>query len=291
MLDLSVQKQLPVITSNFEEVKASLMETISKYQGIIVTEDGLQDCKATQKELAGIRVKIDNYRKEVKKEMSKPIDDFESNCKALIKLVEDAEKPIKDGIAVFDTKKKEEKKEKALSIISEVVQALQLNEKYAKQLTVIDKYCNLTAKASDVKTDVEQRALLLLNEQNKEAEMLEILKDTVEHANKELKTPMKLEDFKNLLDMNMPTGKIINEINKRAEMIKEAEKPKPEPKEEPKVEPVIPVEVKKETPVHAEVEEDKFFVVLRVVGNKSEIAELGQYLQKFNYTKINSGKV
>ena len=79
---------------NFEEVKASLIEGAEKYKGILVTEDGLKDCKATQKDLASTRIKLDNYRKEIKKEMLKPIDVFESQCKELIALVAEVEKPV-----------------------------------------------------------------------------------------------------------------------------------------------------------------------------------------------------
>ena len=107
--EIVLNKTLPVINMNFEEVKASLIETTEKYKGIIVTEDGLMDCKATQKDLAKIRNDIDSYRKAVKKEMEKPIKEFESQCKELISLVEDAEQPIKEGILLFDNKRREEK--------------------------------------------------------------------------------------------------------------------------------------------------------------------------------------
>ena len=53
-----------------------------------------------------MRIKIDTYRKDKKKELSKPIAVFEDQCKDLISLIEKAEQPIKDGIKVFDDEKK-----------------------------------------------------------------------------------------------------------------------------------------------------------------------------------------
>jgi len=88
MKEIVLNKQLPIINMNYEEVKASLIETTEKYKGIVVTEEGLKDCKATQKELAGVRNKIDDYRKAIKREMEKPIKSFEGQCKELIGLVE-----------------------------------------------------------------------------------------------------------------------------------------------------------------------------------------------------------
>ena len=306
MKNIELNKQLPVITMNFEEVKASLVGAVTRYKGIVVTEDGLQDCKATQKELAGLRIKIDNYRKEVKKEMSKPITDFENQCKELIKLIEDAEDPIKKGILVFDNAKREEKRQTASNIIAEVAKEHQLSEKYAKQLNVLDKYMNLTAKPGDVKKDVEQRVFVLLQDQIKELEMLEIIKDTIENANKTIKTPLKLEDFQNLINMNMPTNRIIQEINKRAELIREAEKPKPvevpivvgEPKQESiKQQISSPTEITHKEPQISiapdKKEEALYFVEMRVVGTKEFIAQLGQYLRdnNYDYKKIRTGRV
>lgn len=302
MKKIELNKQLPVITMNFEEVKTSLTDTVAKYKGIVVTEEGLQDCKATQKELAGLRIKIDNYRKEIKKEMSKPINTFENQCKELIKLIADAEEPIKTGILVFDNAKKEEKRKVALNIISEVTKEHQLSEKYASKLNVLDKYTNLTAKPSEVKKDVEQRVLILLQEQKRELEMLEIIKDTIENANKDIKTHLKLDDFRNLINMNIPTNKIIQEINKRAEIIREAEKPKPveipKVEEEVKQEPVnqqvsMPISPDKEHLAKEKQEESLYCIELRVVGTREYIAQLGQYLKdnNYNYTKLKAGLV
>ncbi|ARC85664.1 hypothetical protein U732_1096 [Clostridium argentinense CDC 2741] len=302
MRKIELNKQLPVITMNFEEVKNSLADTVEKYKGIIVTEEGLQDCKATQKELAGLRIKIDNYRKEIKKEMSKPIDAFENQCKELVKLIADAEEPIKKGILVFDNARREEKRKVALSIISEVAKEHQLSEKYVNKLNVLDKYMNLTAKPSEVKKDIEQRILILLQEQKRELEMLEIIKDTIENANKDIKTHLKIEDFKNLINMNIPTNKIIQEINKRAEIIREAEKPKPvetpkveeEIKQEPVKQPVsMSISPNKEHLPKENQEEPLYCIELRVVGTREYIAQLGQYLKdnNYNYTKLKAGLV
>ena len=175
MEDLKVTKELPVIKSNFEEVKTSLTETIAKYTGIVVTEEGLQDCKATQKKLAALRTKIDDFRKTVKKDMEVPIKEFEGQCKELIRLITEAEQPIKDGISIFDNKRREEKRSKVLELIKESVIEHQLSEKYAARLDVLDKYLNLSGSVKSVREDIEQRALSLLKEQEDEIKAKEML--------------------------------------------------------------------------------------------------------------------
>ena len=109
-MELLTTKEIkPVIEINYEDLKNELSSQLKKYENIVVTTDTLKDCKSTQKSLAGLKRKVDDYRKAKKKELSAPIIDFENQCKELVLMIESVEKPIKEGIAVFDDKKKEEK--------------------------------------------------------------------------------------------------------------------------------------------------------------------------------------
>ena len=220
-----IQESLPVIKINFDEMKSALTETLKNYQGIIVTEESLSSCKATQKELAGVRNKIDTYRKDKKKLLSKPITAFEEQCKELISLVEQAEQPIKQGISVFDDMKREEKRNTALKLIQEVIAEQELNEKYGSQLTVTDKYCNLTAKEKEVKDDLISRAITLKVEQDREAELIDIIKDAIESENEKINTKLTYADFKRYVDRGVATKEILQEIKSRADTIYRAENP------------------------------------------------------------------
>lgn len=282
-----ISEQLPAIAFNFEELKTALSGTMDKYKGIVVTEDTLQDCKTTQRELAGIRNRIDTYRKDKKKELSKPIAEFESKCKELIGLVEQAEQPIKNGIQLFDDKRREEKKQTAQLIINHTVLKFELNEKYASQLTMIDKYMNLTASAKEVTEDVETRALLLKEQQNQELEMLEIIKGTIENANKGINAKLSLKDFQMLINRGISTKDIIQEINARAERIRIAELPKEEEPTQPEPTPVKQEELKQPEPAK---EEKLYYVEIRIVGTRNDTARLGQYLRDNNYNYKVLGK-
>lgn len=298
MKDLEVSKQLPVINTNFDEVKISLLATVSKYKGIIVTEDGLKDCKATQKELSGLRNKIDGYRKAVKKEVLVPITEFENECKELEKLIVDVETPIKEGITVFDNMRREEKKTKALEFIAESVQSHQLSEKYAKRLTVLDKYLTLTGSLKAIKEDIKQRALMLVQEQDRELGIMQVIQGTIKGANETIKTPLKLSNFQNLIDMNYPIAKIIEEINKRAAMIREAEKPKPV---EPPKEEIKPIEqVIEQTSIQFDnkaaepiKKEELFFYDLKIIANFENFQKLIKLLKTdgFEYKVNDKGRV
>lgn len=301
MREIEINKKLPVITMNFEEVEESLQETMKKYEGIVVTEEGLKDCKATQKKLAGLRNNIDAYRKGVKKEMEAPIKDFEGKCKKLISLISDVEKPIKEGIKVYDDKRREEKKEKVLEYIKESIQAHNLSEKYAARLTIKDQYLNLTGSLKSIREDIESRAAALEKEQEAERQQAEMMKVSIENAidtaNEGINKKLKYEYFVRYIELGWPLDRILEEIRNRASMIKEAENPKEEVKvqedkkevvEEPKVS-----EKNNTDPKQKVREESKLFVKIHVEANLEKLQALSNFLKVngYKYDVIGKGKV
>lgn len=307
MKEIIVNTQLPVIKTNFEEVKESLKRNLEKYENTIVTEDNLKDCKAMQKELAGLRNQVDNKRKEVKRVLEAPIKEHDKETKELIAIIEEVEKPIKAGIAVFDSKRREEKRKFADVKIFEICQKLNLEKKYADQLTVLDKYLNLSASAKSVVEDIEQRAEALKQQQNMDKVKAEMIKANIESAletvNLTLKTPLEYKDFEKYLALGWDGPRIVREINERAAQIRQAEKAAEEMAtkriEEEKVskeEVQMPMDLKPKTPeVPKEVKEDepRFYVDIYVESDYERIQALSKYLQAngYKYEVHNKGKV
>lgn len=283
-----LKEQLPVIQINFEEMKNALLEILAYYEGIIVAEDNLGECKEAQKELAGVRVKIDNYRKDKKKELSKPIIEFENQCKELIKLVENVEKPIKDGIKIFDNKRREEKKLIAERIIKEISAEYELNEKYAARLTIDERYCNLSIKEIEVRNDVEARAMALKVEQNSEEELIEIIKDVIDSENERINRKIKFDDFQRYIDRGMSAKEVIAEIRLAANRIYEAENPKQEPVIEPIIEPTIQPAINEIEPI-----EQIYYASYKITGTHRQLLAVSKFLKnnKIEYEVTEQGEL
>ena len=283
-----LKEQLPVIQINFEEMKNALLEILAYYEGIVVAEDNLGECKEAQKELAGVRVKIDNYRKDKKKELSKPIIEFENQCKELIKLVEIVEKPIKDGIKIFDNKRREEKKLIAERIIKEVLAEYELNEKYAARLTIDERYCNLSIKEIEVRNDVEARAMALKVEQNSEEELIEIIKDVIDSENERINCKIKFDDFQRYIDRGMSAKEVIAEIRLAANRIYEAENPKQEPVIEPMIEPTIQPAINEIEPI-----EQIYYASYKITGTHGQLLAVSKFLKnnKIEYEVTEQGEL
>lgn len=280
-MDIEVREfKAPKIVINYEDLKAELEKNLESYRGLIVTEDTLAGSKAAQKELASLRVKVDTYRKDKKKEIEKPIKAFEAQCKELISLIESVEKPIKDGIKVFDDQKREEKRQQALELIDEVAKSCELNAKYAAKLDVLDKYMNLTATAKGVKEDLEIRAFALKVEQDREQERLDIIQSVIDSENARISTKLSMKDFEYcMMYSNITTAEVIQEIKQRAKQIYEAENKPTEPiKEQEPTNTQPEAETAENEP---QIQADKqYTATLKLVGNITELRSVSAYLRE-----------
>lgn len=290
-------KTLPVIESNFEEVKSSLDEALTKYKGIVVTDDNLKDCKKMLADLNKLKTSIDTYRKDTKREFNIPVKDFENKCKELENMIIEVQNPTKKGISVFDEKKKQEKRAKILEFIGEVAVDLNLDEKYAKQLTISPKYLNVSTSLKSIREDLQERGNLLLQQQNAEIEKINNIKAVLDSVNKTINTPVTFKDINYLVQAEKPLSVIIERINAIAEKIRIAEQPKPQ-KEEPKTEPTPQVqhptntnfgEIKAERV--AAVKKQEYFVTFKIQGTADITRMMGNFLRQNNikYTVIEKG--
>lgn len=303
MKGLEVIKTLPVIDTNFEEVRNSLIETMNKYKGIVVTEDGLKDCKATQKDLAKIRNDIDAYRKLIKKEMTAPISEFESKCKELIALVKETEVPIQEGIAVYDEKRRQEKVKYISDTITIAIDEVGLNEKYAQKLTVNDIKFTLNTSLKSIKEDINEKAKILKDLQIVEEERIKsdisIIETTVQASNEGQEVTLDINNYINKYKNGTPLNSVIQAINNDRRLIEVAEK---KALEKAKREAKDKVEVShKETNVDIpqikhEIESSqkdikKCFYTLKVTHDLDHMRLLARFLKENNfvYEKLDEG--
>lgn len=295
MEDLKViESTLPVININFDEVNKALDETLTKYEGLVVTEETLKGCKTAQKELASLRTEVDNTRKSIKKKMSEPIAKFEDMCKYLIEKIEKVEAPIKDGIKVFDDQKKEEKRKAAQIIIAEEVLLAELNEKYASMVELKDRYCNLTISAEEVRTDVKAQTLALQVQQKAEEDKINVILNAIESENQNLECKMQYQDFDYEVESGRSLSDILASIKMHARQIYKAEHPEEfAPKEEHKPDVKAEAEQPKEEVKTAAVKEEYFSVTFTITGNLEECRKVSAWLKdnKVNYKVVDQRRL
>lgn len=193
--ELNPAMTLSEIKVSFTEMEETLQAMLEDYKDIVVTQTSLSAAKEDQRKLASMRTQIETFRKEKKREMEKPIKSFEEQCKALIQRITEVEEPLKEGIAVFDHRKKREKEETALKLIRDAVTAYGLRDEFANQLGILPAYLNLTATKKKVREDIENRAASLKAKQDREDEILGAVRATIADINAKVTQKLTVEDY------------------------------------------------------------------------------------------------
>ena len=86
------------IRANFETLEARVRAMVADYEGAtydLTSEDAIKQAKRDRTYLNGIVREIDERRKAVKREYTKPLSAFEGECKRIIGIAKDASDGIK----------------------------------------------------------------------------------------------------------------------------------------------------------------------------------------------------
>lgn len=271
----------PVIKINFDAMKSALETEVLNYKGLVVTEDNYQFCKDKKKELSGFKNQIEDFRKAVKKEIMKPYESVEVQCKELVAIIDVVRSPIAEGVDVFDNARKEEKRKKALEIIEELVEVSELRPSFAERIPFLPEYANLTATPKDVRASVESAILTLKVEQMREDELVGIIREAVANKNIPLKTKMEVYTYTRLMDKGLPVSDILTMIDGDAKRIYDAEnyvEPEPQGTNTPEV-----AESSSHTNSvphsHISEPEDMYWQWYKVVGTPAQLKTVSEFLR------------
>ena len=95
---------------NFEQLRQSLTQVLSRYEGIVYTDAMLAEAKADKKELSRLRREIDDRRKEIKRAYLAPYNEFEMQVKELLAMVDAPLDEIKEFVTSVESREKETKR-------------------------------------------------------------------------------------------------------------------------------------------------------------------------------------
>jgi len=216
-------EQLPVVQINFDEIKLGLEVNLKRYENLVVTEVNYKDCKNTRKELTSLKNSIETFRKTKKKQLEQPIKAFENQCKELVKIIEDVEKPIKLATDEFDNIVREKNIELAKKLISEMSEESGLIDFFKEKLSIKPEYGNLSMTESKIKADIEHQISFLKVEQINYLSRLNAVEAVVLELNSQIKSDINVDDYADEIINATDSMVVINHIKKDFEKIKEIE--------------------------------------------------------------------
>ena len=211
------------VTTNFEDVKKNLQIITEKYIGLVVTDQNQKDMEKTLREVVSLRTSIQKFEVNGKRKLRKPVDQFADACKELLKIVNEAERPLREQLDAYEARRQESVTKVILHKYEEMALDAGIREEF-RSCDILSKWMNKTAKLKDTYEDIarlvsEQTAmqkqhddLKELRNSRRELALLQIEKANRDYA---LATPI-TEDF--LTDELLDTSAEIikNTINEEA---------------------------------------------------------------------------
>lgn len=212
---------------NEKELTALVDETVKQYGVIVFDPEDIQGARDAHKELNFYIDLLDDKRKEIKKEYSKPLDDFEIKIKKHVSALEKVKEPIKGFMDNFDEKQRDLRKVKVEEKISEIANIRNVNP---EEIEVLKNWTNATAftgKGELKKATVDQ-ILSVINDIYENSQRIENDKRIVEGYARAFK--LDVDSWLRWIDNGSTAAEVTKEIDvvvaKRNREEKEVSEPK-----------------------------------------------------------------
>jgi Protein of unknown function (DUF1351) len=166
--DLVKFNQAMIEFDNTELIKAA-QDLTAKYSGLVITEDMLISIGKERASLNKVIKSLEDARKKVKSDYNIPLAEFEGKIKVVSQILLETIAYFDVETSSFEEKRKQEKAVQVMDLITKTLEAAKLSDKYAVQLTALDKYLNKTESLKKIQEDLEARAAQLAILQDNEA--------------------------------------------------------------------------------------------------------------------------
>ena len=154
-LEIQITQQSGIINTNFDELKERLKKELEPYKNLTVSEDEIKFAKDDLAYLRKQKTEIDSRRKEIKKEYSKPLTEFENSCKELTGIFDEAIKNITDQLDLFEKDRIAHKRERIAKLyteqVGELIDYLPLEKNYN------EKWDNKSYSDNDISFDISEK--------------------------------------------------------------------------------------------------------------------------------------
>lgn len=143
------------VTTNFEDVKKNLQIITEKYKGLVVTDQNQKDMEKTLREVVSLRTSIQKFEVNGKRQLRRPMDQFADACKELLKIVNEAERPLREQLDAYEARRQEGVTKVILHKYEEMALDAGIREEF-RSCEILSKWMNKTAKLKDIYEDISR---------------------------------------------------------------------------------------------------------------------------------------
>lgn len=284
------------VAFNHEEIEKELEKNLQKYNGLTFTEDDATECRSTIAELRKGKAAVDRYRIDTKKRLAEPVTAFEKQCKDINKKIDDVIDPLVEQSDAFEEKRRNEKRERVQEIVARAIEDFELEEKYAVEMEISDKYLAKSKSVKSITEELETTAEHLKMKQDKEVSDKQAIIYQVKLSNTENDLNLSESSYLSLLDykeINDITDQIMGDVEREVEKRNQGEKAKQEQDEQDvsrawemiKPKPFMDTE---QDSINVEPEPDPFvgmdeptvFEIYRATGTEAKLKALEEFMSE-----------
>lgn len=107
-----IERQVGKVIINYEELKKALELELTKYSGLVFTEENIAEAKSTRASLNNVAKAINDRRIEEKKDFLRGFEEFENQTKELTEMVKNVSLEIDKQVKEFEEQEKLKKTDK-----------------------------------------------------------------------------------------------------------------------------------------------------------------------------------
>lgn len=199
----------PVAITNYEELEKQLVEKVDTYKNLAYSEENIKQAKTDRASLNKLSKAIGDERKRIKNLLLEPFADFETKCKKLETIIDEASKNIDIQIKAFEEKEDNAKMQEIVSYFVTVVG--EFSELLDFDIIFNERWLNKTYGMDKIKQDIDH----IVAKAKSDIECIDgqIVDET-------LRKQVKAFYFKNIndptvLSLSLQEGKKINETNQK----------------------------------------------------------------------------
>lgn len=259
--------------ADYEAIKAKVIEDVSVFKGLIVTDDNLEEAPKWRAELNKKAKVISDFRIAFEKDYKKRIEKSTSQLKELAALYSEASSNIDTQVKGFDEKRKQEKDAAIGKIyadnIGDMERFLPLQKIYN------EKWMNKGFSLSDIEKEIKSR----VDTTKENIDTIQLL--GTKYESQMISAYLVRFDMSDALKKKTELEQIDAEMERRRRAAEEEAKRK---EEEKAVVEEAPVE-EEEEPV---MEEQEYRLAFEVFGNKEKLTALCNYIRDngFRYKRL-----
>lgn len=262
---------------DYDQLKAKVLEDVSVFKGIIISEDNLDEAPKWRAELNKKAKRISDFRIAFEKDFKKRIEKSTSQLKELASFYADASSNIDVQVKEFDEKRKQEKNAAIGKIYEDCIE--DMREFLPLEKLYNDKWGNKGFSLADIEKEIKSRVATTKDS----IEAIQTL--GTKYESQMISAYLARFDMSDALKKKAELEQIDAEMERRRKAAEEeAIRKQAEADAQAAVEnaTVVPIE-EEEEPKEPIVKEQEYRLAFEVFGNKEELTSLCNFIRENGY--------